>query len=122
MKLVKIIAPIFLVLLLALFFINKTPNKPIDFDTENNILIFTTPTCPHCQKVKDYINQNNLSGKLSIRILDLSKNKAYSQLITDKAKSCNLDTANIGVPLYYYQGKCLQGDQPIIDTLSQMIK
>ncbi|MCT4661122.1 MAG: hypothetical protein N4A40_04605 [Tissierellales bacterium] len=27
----------------------------------NEIIIYTTPTCPHCKRAKDYLNENNIS-------------------------------------------------------------
>lgn len=122
MKLAKIIPITFIFLIFLLYLLNRTPQKPLDFNPDDYLLIFTSPSCPHCQTVKDYIGQNDLSEKLSIKVLDLSQNQQYSTLLADKAKSCQIDTSQIGVPFYFYQGQCLQGDQPIISALDQMLK
>lgn len=122
MKLIKIVLPLILFLFFILYIINRVPDKPIDPQAENNILIFTSPTCPHCQTVKEYIDTNNLQNKLPISILDISQNQAYSRLLSRKAEACQIEPNNIGIPFYFYQGTCFQGDQPIIDRLSEMLQ
>lgn len=122
MKLFWIIPTTVVMLLFVLYFLNRTPTTPIDFESDDYILVFSSPTCPHCQNVKDHINTNQLDQKLPIKILDLSTNRSFSQLLADKAKTCQIDSGQIGIPFYYYQNQCLQGDQPIINALDQMLE
>ncbi len=122
MKVIKILIPLILLSMVALYFLNKVPDKPIEEDLDGKILIFGQPDCPHCQIVKKHLDDNNLFEKLPLVYLDLSQNKAFSDLLLDKANICQLDTTNIGVPFYFYQHTCLQGDEPIIEALSQMLQ
>lgn len=122
MKTFKVLIPLILLSMVALYFLNRVPNKPVEGDLDEKILIFGQPDCPHCQIVKKHIDDNSLFEKLPIAYLDLSQNKAYSDLLVDKANICKLDTTNIGVPFYFYQDTCLQGDEPIIEALLQMLQ
>ena len=118
MKIVRLVIPLIFVLLSILYVINKADVAGV---TDDNILIFTTPTCPHCKVVKDYISQNNILEKLPLVVLDANK-PAYSKLLSEKANICQLDPTSIGVPFYFYQNECLSGDQPIIDQLDKMLQ
>jgi len=118
MKIARLVVPLIFVLLSILYIANKPDVAGI---TDDSILIFTTPTCPHCKTVKDYISQNNISEKLPLVLLDATK-PVYSKLLSEKANICQLDSKSIGVPLYFYQNKCLTGDQPIIDQLDKMLQ
>lgn len=118
MKSLKFVLPLILILLVALVFINRPQAIK---DSTDRILIFTTPTCPHCKVVKDYIADNQIDTKLPITLVDVS-NSANANLLTKKAEACQVDTANIGVPFYYYQDECFIGDQPIIDQINKMLQ
>ena len=122
MKTFKVLIPLILLSMVALYFLNKVPNQAIEGDLSEKILIFGQPNCPHCQTVKKHLDDNSLFEKIPIAYLDLSQNQAYSDLLLEKANICGLDTTNIGVPFYFYQDSCLQGDEPIIQALSQMLQ
>ena len=118
MKIARLVVPLIFVLLSILYITNKADVAGV---TDDKILIFTTPTCPHCQVVKDYMSQNDLLSKLPIVILDATK-PVYSKLMSEKANICQLDPTGIGVPFFFYQDQCLLGDQPIIDQLDKMLQ
>jgi len=122
MKTLKFLLPLILLSIVALYFLNKVPNVAIEEDLNEKILVFGQSNCPHCQVVKKYLDDNGLFDRLPIAYLDLSQNKAYSNLLLEKANACQLDTTNIGVPFYFYQNTCLQGDEPITEALSQMLQ
>ena len=118
MKIVRLVIPLIFVLLPILYVLNKADVAGV---TDDNILIFTTPTCSHCEVVKGHISQNDLSSKLPLAILDASK-PVYSKLLSEKASICQLDPTSIGVPFFFYQDQCLLSDQPIIDQLDKMLQ
>lgn len=97
------------------FFFTKQDN------TQHEIEIFTSPTCPHCRNVKDYVNDNDLDEILDIGYKDTSKpeNAALSQ------QYCEMDeeayATGCGVPLMYdnSNGKILLGDANINDYLQE---
>ena len=116
MKNSKKYKPWFILLGVTAFFgfiilLGRITNKP------ENILFFGD-TCPHCKNVDEYINQNGIRNKFKFQELEVYNNKDNAQLLVQKAKQCGLDTSSgVGVPFFFDGGKCLQGDQPIIDFL-----
>lgn len=88
---------------------------------DDSVLIFYSSSCPHCKIVEDYLAQNSKDLKLNVRSLKIDNpktDKENIELALSKIKECNLKD-NWGVPLMYYKGDCLMGDQPIIDYISQ---
>ena len=51
-------------------------------DSDADIILFSSQTCPHCQKVEAYIAENNLNSRLKI-----AKNLPYQPIITSSAPS-----------------------------------
>jgi glutaredoxin-related protein len=91
-----------------------------------DMVLFISQTCPHCQNVEDYIQQNHLSDKIKIDFKEVYQQPKNQKLLQETADKCpNLDTGQgIGVPFAYLPAtnSCLSGDTPIIDRLSQMVK
>ncbi|HNW55768.1 MAG TPA: hypothetical protein PKN62_01690 [bacterium] len=92
-------------------------------DNQNPALIlYYGETCPHCKIVEKYIADNKIDQKLAIAQKEVYNNTANSQELLTRAKSCQLDTATVGVPFLWTGSDCLIGDQPIIDFLNKQIK
>jgi len=89
----------------------KNKNK----QTENNMILFYSLSCPHCQNVSDYIDQNNIKEKYNFEELEISENKKNSAQLIEKAKECGYDTSTLGVPFLWTGENCLMGDVSIID-------
>lgn len=88
---------------------------------EKSALIFYSSSCPHCKKVEQYLSENAKSLKISVKSLKIDDPKTDAsniQLALGKIQECKLGD-DWGVPLMYYNGQCLMGDQPIIDFLNQ---
>lgn len=81
-------------------------------------ILFYSKSCPHCQIVDKYIDENNVKSYLVFDELEVSTNQANTQLLIRKAKSCGLPTEGLGVPFFYDGTKCLVGDQEIINYFS----
>lgn len=112
-----------LLVLVALYFIFKPRlsfTQPANFsDAEADLILFWGNGCPHCQKVEDYISQNQLDSKFKISRKEVYSNQANQQLLTATAQKCpEIDTSRgVGVPLAFdvKANKCLYGDTPIIE-------
>lgn len=90
-------------------------------EDDESVLVFYSSTCPHCEIVKKYLKDNAENLTLTVKTLkidDPKTDKDNLALALKKAQECNLGE-NWGVPLMYYAGDCLMGDQPIIDYLNQ---
>jgi len=115
----------FLVLIIIIFGAYKLlSKKPSDVAYSNPDLVFYWGEgCPHCQKVEDYIKANNINQKLKITSKEVYQNQDNQKdLANTVSQYCpDLNQDGIGVPLAFDPSskKCIQGDQPIIDFLSQ---
>lgn len=80
------------------------------------IILFYSDSCPHCQNVETYINENGVKDKIKFEEKEVSQNQANAALLERKAKECGLDTAQgLGVPFFFTGKDCLMGDEPIIN-------
>lgn len=100
------------------FFINP---KDKGSEKDASVILYVSTTCPHCQKVEDWLDQNSqVKEKSGLVEKEVSYNKTNSQDMADKAKECQLDASQgLFVPMLYDQGRCLVGDEPIINYLSE---
>lgn len=72
--------------------------------------------CPHCKVVTDFVESWDKKDQVAIDKKEVWNNRANYSAMLERAKSCNLNSNSLGVPfLYTIDGKCLVGDQPIID-------
>jgi len=87
------------------------------------LTVFWGEGCPHCEKVKDYIKDNQIDSKVKIAFKEVYYNKTNQQILEEAVKKCpEIDTQQgVGVPLAVVKAtnQCLYGDQPIIDWLSR---
>lgn len=70
-----------------------------------NIKVYSTPTCPWCKRVKDYLKQNNVKYEDS----DVSTNRAAAEEMIKKS-------GQMGVPVIDIDGEIVVGfDKPALD-------
>ncbi|PIN94446.1 NrdH-redoxin [Candidatus Pacearchaeota archaeon CG10_big_fil_rev_8_21_14_0_10_30_48] len=62
------------------------------------IIVYSTPTCPWCKKVKDFLKDK----KISFKDVDVSKNKKSTQEMIKKS-------GQMGVPVIDIDGKIVVG-------------
>lgn len=111
-----------------------TKNTPQNNDVYKNYLIYENPDlvfywgdgCPHCKNVEKWLAENNSDNKLKINYKEVYDNKNNQTEFYNTAKQyCPeiIDNGNIGVPTGYdpVSKKCIQGDTPIIDFLSDKL-
>ncbi|MHB8903580.1 MAG: hypothetical protein ACYC40_00540 [Patescibacteria group bacterium] len=81
-----------------------------------DMILFYGDTCPHCKKVAEYIDANNVRAKFKFQELEVYNNQNNSRLMAKKAVGCGLDTSQgLGVPFFFDGKNCLVGDQNIIN-------
>lgn len=74
------------------------------FMTQKKIIIYTTPTCPFCHQVKEYLDSKNIK----YADFDVSDPK-NAQTMIDKS-------GQMGVPVVDIEGKIIVGfDKAVID-------
>lgn len=109
---------------------NPTPTGAVTLADQNydnpDFILFYGSTCPHCQIVEAWIKDNKTDEKLKITKKEVYNNTDNQKEMTDLVnKYCpELNKGGIGVPLGFdpVNKKCIQGDTPITDFLSQKVK
>ena len=109
------------VILLSTTSTNQSSNQPANPAVPYSSDAYTyywSPTCPHCLKVNEFTSTWSGKDKIKINKKDVSSNRDYASDLVQKGSSvCKLPQEQIGtVPLLITpDGKCFNGDQPIID-------
>lgn len=120
-----------IVLIASLFFaitlLAACSEKPAEVAVDDaDIILFSSQTCPHCLKVKDYIKANDIKSKVSFSEREvglIGEAKANAEFMAEKQKACKLDEKSVGaIPfLWSKDGKCLLGDEEIINFFREKI-
>ncbi|MEM5830551.1 MAG: hypothetical protein QXL82_03535 [Candidatus Aenigmatarchaeota archaeon] len=88
---------------------------------KNTAVLFWGATCPYCKNLLQTLkNRPELESKLNIIKLEVYYNETNAKLLFEAAKICGLKEYEIGVPFLYHNGKCILGDDPIINYLEKL--
>lgn len=80
---------------------------PDSAQRQKRVLVFTTPTCPWCVRVKRYLTEQ----KVAFREIDVSRDQAAARDLVRR-------TGQMGVPVVEIDGRPVVGfDKPRIDRL-----
>lgn len=63
-----------------------------------NVTVYTTPTCPYCKMIKDFLKEN----KVKFKDIDVSLDHKAAQEMIEKS-------GQIGVPVIDINGKIIVG-------------
>ena len=107
-----------------------TSKKPASLNTDyqnSDLILFYGDTCPHCKIVEEFISKNQIDQKLKISQLEVYNNQSNSSLFVKLVKEICPDQSNPeGLPVPFLinkqDKKCLVGDTPITDYLSEKSK
>lgn len=97
----------------AIYYISATHQNPV---SNEDILLFYSPTCPHCKIVEEFIQNNSLDSRINITMKNTwlpEIAKEYSQA----ADLCKIAQDARGVPMLYYNQTCYLGDVDSIKIL-----
>lgn len=83
--------------------------------SSSTLVLYTSKTCPHCQLVKEYMQRNQISEKITITVKDVVTSLKNQDDLVAKAKICKLDTKKLGIPLLFDGQNCYSGDTDIIN-------
>jgi len=88
----------------------------------NNYEFFYSSTCPHCKNVEDFLNSWDKKDKVKIDKFEVGTNSANATNMLKRSTYCKLPNDQIGaVPfLFTPDGKCLVGDEPIINFFQNL--
>jgi glutaredoxin len=87
-----------------------------------DFIFFYGETCPHCQDVEEFLNENNVDEQINLVRLEVYSNQENQTLMAQKLEGCSdIDEDSKGaVPFLYSKDKCLVGSTPIIEHLKEI--
>lgn len=99
---------------------NPSQNPQVKGNSQSSVILFYGETCPHCKKVEEWLAKNpKIEEKSGLVKKEVYYNQENSKEMVAKAKECQVDESQgIGVPFLYDKGRCIMGDQLIINYLS----
>jgi glutaredoxin len=102
-----------------------TNPSPTQVSCQTQMIIYWGQGCSHCEKVKEYIQQNQIDQKYCLVLKEVFLDQENLNDMKANINNCPeiANSPTVGVPLAYLpnEKKCLSGDQPIIDYLSQQV-
>lgn len=120
-SLIAIIAITILILGGGAFLATKNNSKPTPSPEPNTYEYFWGDGCPHCKIVADFMETWSGKDKINIKKLEVWNNTKNAALMNERAKACNVQRTQMGVPFMVLpDGKCLTGDQPIIELFKSL--
>lgn len=100
----------------GVFLFSKSQNQTSNLQLPTSYEYYWGDRCPHCAKVEEFFSSWSKKDKINIDKKEVWKNPANAKIMAERAKSCSIPANELGVPLLYTpDGKCLIGDEPIID-------
>lgn len=95
--------------------------SPSAQDIAGTFEYFWGNTCPHCTNVAEFIETWVFKDKIKITKLEVYDNRDNARLLGEKAVVCKIPKDQIPVPfLVTSSGKCIIGDQPIIEYFKKI--
>lgn len=103
--------------------ISPNSNQTTQVVLENGAdgIIFYGITCPHCKEVDSWMEEKNIETILTFEYKEVYQNKNNSYQLSQVAKSCGLNSNNIGVPFMYIENNCYMGKIEIIEYLQAVL-
>lgn len=113
---------ILIVIIAIIFFIlqnqNEINNPPLNNGTEGMIL-FYGDTCPHCDDLEEWIQNNNIEEKVEFIKLEVYNNENNQKILIEKVKICDISINSVGVPFFWTGSECLIGNDLIQNFLQE---
>lgn len=122
MKKIPLVAIIATLAILAggIFLFSKNTPSPAPLPAPTTHEYFFSPTCPHCTNVNVFIESWDKKDTFQMQKYDVSGTE-NSDLFLGRGKACGIRPSELGVPLLVTtEGKCLLGDEPIIEYLKNL--
>lgn len=82
---------------------------------------FWSKTCPHCSNVAEFIDSWDKKDKFQMEKYEINESSENRLKFYNGGMFCKISRNELGVPfLVTPNGKCLVGDQPIIEYLKNL--
>ena len=120
-KRVLFIAIMVIVMILGVFVLSEMWFGEKKNPIPAGIILFEGDDCPQCGRVDKYITDNKIEEKVIFTRLEVFNNDTNINLLEDKAQTCGLDPAHIGVPFLWDGEHCILGYIDVIEFFRQKI-
>ena len=98
-----------------------TKNQPQKLSLPENYEYFWKDGCPHCENVAKFLETWDRRDQVKIDKFDIATDRQSQDRMVERATYCKLNTTQLGVPLLFTpDGKCFEGDEPIIEFLKKL--
>lgn len=87
-----------------------------------DITIYVAIGCPHCLKVEQYLDDNNVRAYFNITLKEVSSNSANAKEFSDWTEKMNIDMLDRGVPFMVIGNMHWVGDKPIIKYFDEQLQ
>ena len=105
----------------GIFLFSKNQTTPASLPLPENYQYFWGNGCPHCANVEKFLESWNMRDKVKIDKYEVWGNRDNANLMSSRASYCKLNLTNLAVPMLFTpDGKCIEGDEPIIDFLKNL--
>lgn len=99
----------------------NSPATPSPLPSPTALEYYWGNGCPHCANVEAFLESWDKKDKVSLDKKEVWNNPKNASDMLTRAKTCNLDTEKLAVPMLVTpEGKCLVGDTPIIDYFKSL--
>ena len=103
------------------FFFSKQNPAPEPLPLPSSYEYFWGDGCPHCTVVEDFLSGWESRDKVQIEKMEVWSNAQNARRLQERATYCGLKPSEVGVPfLFTPEGKCLSGDEPIINLFKSL--
>lgn len=97
---------------LAMMALGRNGGESYDKD---KMTLFYSNSCPHCETVEEFIDENSIDEKFDFQRLEVSMSTRNSQRLAGRAQTCGLNPNTLGVPFLWTGEECMMGDVDIIE-------
>jgi len=82
--------------------------------------LFYGQGCPHCGSIINYLQERGLFQRLNIEKKEVYFQRDNLKEFIRICQNYNIPEDQRGVPMLFYQGRCIIGDKPIIGFIKQI--
>lgn len=83
-------------------------------------VLYYGATCPHCEKVLEFVQANQVAEKTGLREKEVYKDPDNAKEAVRAATACGVPEAKMAVPFLFAGGECLFGEPDIVARLRTM--
>ncbi len=103
--------------------VKNGPHSGDDYGDPNaDIVYYYGRECPHCKKVEEFLEKNDVYKKVNFAKKEVWHNKDNGEKLMEAAQKCGINPKKIGVPFVSEKGKCYIGDSDVINFFKSKLK